>query len=165
MSYFNRFPVVLGYKFGDRAVDTIDLTRRTALSRLNKNDAFIYFDYTIKDGDTPIILADRIYDDGDLFWLIMYFNDIYDIEDQWPLTSVSLDRFIARVYDNPQGVHHYESAYHGFTVDSDWEESDRVTITNYEYEFRRNEAKRKIKILLPELIGEIISEHNRLVQL
>jgi len=143
----------------------IDLTRRTAVLTEARNDPRTYIEYDVQEGETPEMLADRMYDSPDLYWVIMMFNELHDINQSWPLTTVALERYITRAYDDPNGIHHYESASTGARVTSNHPLYDRVPVTNYEFEMRANEAKRRIKLPIPDLIGSIVSQHNSLVQL
>lgn len=165
MSYFERFPIINSYTIQRKTLAVQDITRRTGFTRTTKENPAAYIEHTIEDGETPIILADRMYDDSDLFWVIMIFNDMFDINNDWPLDNVSLERYVSRKYDGDlYGIHHYESLYSGAVVDEDHTEYDRVSITNMEYETRINEAKRYIKIPVPDYVGQIIANHNQLVQ-
>jgi|AntRauTorcE11897_2_1112592.scaffolds.fasta_scaffold07526_2 hypothetical protein len=163
MPYFKRFPVVRGYEIVGRTLDSMDITRRTGfLQSVTSNEA-LYIDHEIEDGESPIVLADRIYNDSDLYWIIMLFNNVYDISEDWPLDYSSLETYIARIYDDRNGVHHYESIASGAIVDSDWPEYDKLTVTNFEYEVDENDKKRKIKVPAPEAVSQLIREHNRLI--
>lgn len=163
MPYFKRFPVVKGYEIVGRTFDVMDITRRTGFLQTVKNNEALYIEHEVEDGESPIVLADRIYDDSDLYWVIMLFNDVYDINEDWPLDYVSLESYIARVYNDRNGIHHYESIATGAIVDSDWPEYDKRTVTNYEYEVERNDQKRKIRVPVPEAVSQLVREHNRLI--
>lgn len=164
MAYFDRFPVVAGYEIVGRTFDMMDITRRSGFLQSVKNNEAFYIEHYIQEGETPIILADRIYDDVDLYWVIMLFNDIYDVNEDWPLDQVSLNRYINRVYDDPYAIHHYESIATGNIVDSSWPDYDRYPVTNTEYETTMNDDKRRIKVPTPEAVTQLAREHNRLIQ-
>ena len=153
-----------GYEIGEQAFDVMDITRRTGFSKETKNNPSMYIEHTIEDGESPIILADRMYDNGDLYWVIMMFNDIHDIEADWPLNQVSFDRFVNRVYDDPYEIKYYRSISLGLVVDSDWVEYDRVSIRHIDYEIELNDVKRIIKIPVPNAVDALVKEHNRLIQ-
>lgn len=166
MSYFSRFPFVSNYKIQGQSYTGMDITRRTGVSKDDKENPAIYLDYDIGESETPTILADRLYDDSSLYWVILLFNEIFDIEEDWPLTQVALDQYVTRVYDDPNGIHHYESAATGAWVDEELHpDYDTIPVTNYEHELNLNEAKRKIKLPTPDYVGQIVAEHNRLIRL
>ena len=54
--------------------------------------------YIIRDGDTPEILASKIYGDPQAHWMILYANDMLDAQYDWPLTSVVFPKYIADKY-------------------------------------------------------------------
>ena len=164
MAYFNRFPVVTGYEIIGRTFDAMDITRRTGFLQGIQNNEALYIEHEVQEGESPIVLADRMYDDSNLYWIIMMFNNVHDISADWPLDNVSLNRYIERKYDNPYDIHHYESISSGVIVSSSWPDYDRVSITNTEYEININDNKRKIKVPVPEAVTQLVQEHNRLIQ-
>lgn len=164
MSYFKRFPFAKDYKIQGRTYTGMDITKRTAVPREVKNNQDVYVEYSIKDGESPIVLADRAYNDSDMYWVILLFNDIFDIESDWPLDSISLQRYVDRVYNDPNGIHHYESAATGSWVSPDFHPTyDTVPITNTEHEIAENDKKRVIKIPTESNARNIESEHRRLL--
>lgn len=54
--------------------------------------------YIVRDGDTPEILASKIYGDPQAHWMILYANDMLDAQYDWPLTSVVFAKYIADKY-------------------------------------------------------------------
>lgn len=166
MSYFTRFPFIRNYKIQGKTYTGMDITRRTSIVNRDSLSASAYIAYTINEGETPIILADRLYDDKDLYWVILLFNDIFDIEADWPLDQVSLDTYVNRIYDDPYGIHHYEAISTGAWIDtSTYPSYDTIPVTNYEYEIALNDAKREIKLPHPNYVGTIVTQHNRLIQI
>lgn len=71
-----------------------------------------YFEYVIQDGDTPENLADKIYKNSQAHWIILYANDIYDPQYDWPLTYDAFNKYLENKYGsiaNAQTTyHHYE---------------------------------------------------------
>jgi hypothetical protein len=142
----------------------MDITRRTGfLKDVQQNEA-LFINHRIHDGESPIILADRIYDDSNLYWVIMLFNEMHNISVDWPLDGPSLVRYIERAYDDPYGLHHYESLANGAIVSVSWPDYDRISVSNTEHEIEQNDQKRDIKIPVPEAVDLLVREHNRLIQ-
>lgn len=164
MSYFKRFPFIKDYEIQDRTYTGMDITRRTGIKDKDLLNPDVYIEYDVGEGETPEMLADRVYDDASLYWVIMMFNDIHDISSDWPLTQVALDKFVNRIYDNINDTHHFESVATGAWVDSDHPDYDRIIVTNYEYEIQVNENKRTIRVPTPEYVGTIVSQHNELIR-
>ena len=73
-----------------------------------KDQYGVYDEYDIQDGDTPEIIADKVYGNPELHWLVLLFNDIIDPHFDWPLTVDSLDRFITGKYGDTNAIDHYE---------------------------------------------------------
>lgn len=99
--FIGKFPKVQ-YKadntvYGDKETLTniffrVDLVRRTI------ENASAYYLYLINEGDTPEILADKIYGDPGAFWLILYANDIFDPQFDWPLSEGDFAKYMAEKY-------------------------------------------------------------------
>lgn len=165
MSYFKRFPVLVGYKLQGKLYDVTDLTRRTKIQPSSLANEDVAFKYSIINGETPEMLADRVYDDVNLYWVILLFNHIHDVETQWPLDQASFERFVKRVYDDQlYAIRFYRSASTGLIVDEDHPDYDRIPVTNYEYELEQNDLKRNILIPHPNVAGQIVSEHQRKIR-
>lgn len=162
MSYFKRFPLLVGYRLQDKLYDTVDITKRTAVERNSRQNPDISFKYNIVDGETPEILADRVYDDIDLYWVILVFNNILSVEDEWPLDQISFDNFIKRVYgDSLYNIRYYRAISTGLVVEDDYSDYDKIPVTNYEHELEVNDKKRNILMPHPKIVGQIVSQHQR----
>ena len=86
----------------------------------------------VRDGDTPDILAAKVYNDPEAHWMILYANDMVDPQFDWPMTSTVFPKYIVDKYramaeadegqtlqdfeviawtqnlTNPASIHHYE---------------------------------------------------------
>lgn len=165
MSYFNNFPVILDYEIQGQTYNGVDITRRTNVVAESKNNPANYIEYRVQEGETPEIIADRIYDDVGLYWVIMMFNDRFDVSSEWPLDSHSFERFVQRKYGSSvHRVRHYVSASSGAVVGIGWPEYDRQPVTNYEYELGVNDALRDIKVPTPQCALQIAAIHRRLIK-
>jgi hypothetical protein len=131
LGYFQNFPRVVYDLNGNPA--TIDynlvtniMTRVSFIKDLQLRTD-IYYDYIIKDTDTPENIADRYYGDPNYFWVILLFNNIMDPQFDWPLNSRSLDAKIRDTYgDALNDIHHYEMNVETYDVFSQ-------TTTNFTY--------------------------------
>jgi hypothetical protein len=107
--YFERFPKTL-YSLDDR--DTVqavtNITLRVVLSDEIKNNLSAYDEYDIREGETPEILADIMYNNPQLHWIILHVNDILDPRFDWPLSQQTLYDYTATKYTDINGIHHYE---------------------------------------------------------
>ena len=160
--YFEKFPVTY-YSLDDRS--SVQLVRniflRAVINDEIKNNYSVYDEYDIKDGETPEILASRIYDNSEYHWLILHMNDIIDPRFDWPLSTYNLIRYCQSKYDNMYDDHHYEDS------DGKWVNSNAVgavSVSNYQYEDALNELKRRIKILKPTYVDAVVQEFTKKIE-
>lgn len=160
MSYFSRFPLV-----EYNGLLQVNLTRRTSvIDSMRSNPAF-YINYSIPDGESPEMLADKIYDDAECSWVILMFNNIMNIFEEWPKSQYSLGEYIKYNYDSPSGIHHWVALSTDAIVDpATYPGYDRRPVTNYEYETSLNDQKRNIKVLLPQYVGDVKLLHKEMMQ-
>lgn len=137
--------------------------RAKIIENIKKNTTYFTF-YMIQDGETPDSLAYNLYNDSELYWIIMLTNNIINPQFDWPLTTYELDNFINKKYgiENSFAVHHYETVDGdvlgaGLIVDSFYEGQKRA-VTNTEYEIRINESKRGIKIIKQEYVNIVVEQ-------
>ena len=143
-----------------------------------KTNSYLYDTYDIKEGETPESIADSLYDDPELHWVIMLVNDITDRYHQWPMRYSQFLQYVNDKYDDVNAVHHYEiSASSGDTTkkievynnsalysgDTDFY-ANATAVTNLEYEESQQEARRKIKLLDPAYLGQFIKEFELLMK-
>lgn len=161
MGYFTDMPLVV---YSDRL--QVNITRRAGIANQFKEDPSYYVEYNIQESDTPEIIADKIYDDATLAWIVLDMNNIVNVFDEWPMTQPAIESFINEKYTNPFAVRHYISGSNGMIVDPTLNPAwDNIPVTNYEYELEQNEMKRKIKLLLPDYVGTVISRHQELMRI
>jgi hypothetical protein len=71
-----------------------------------------YFEYDITDSDTPEILADKFYRDTEAHWIILYANNMYDPQYDWPLNYKNFNKYIEVKYGSiawsKTNIHHHE---------------------------------------------------------
>lgn len=180
--FFTYFPTV-DYDFSKRGKFTTvtDITKRFKLKTLIEERGVVFYDYIVKDSDRPDIIAEKLYGDSKLDWIIFLANDIIDPYYDWPLNQTNLDNFIASKYGSisaaQAGVHHYEWILKATTQHTDGtiipEKTVEVTltkyntltpanrrvVTNYDYEFNQNEKKRQIKLLDEAYVDLVLNEY------
>lgn len=137
-----------------KALILSDITRNIRFRRDILANITVYDYYDIVDGETPEIIAEKIYGNAQYHWVIMLVNERYDYLGEWPLTQPVLDQYISDKYgDAATSVHHYENSA-GVIVSSDYPSA--VPITNADYETEVNESKRRIKIISKDLLSTIL---------
>ena len=155
MTYLKNYPMV---KYGDQYRPNI--TVRADVISHHKNDSRYYFEYDVKDGDTPEIIADKLYDNVEYAPIILQFNNIINPFEDWYKSTSELHSFILEKYEDPFGVQHYVDTSTGLFCDSTIPKDRLLPITNYEYEQFVNDKKQKIKLPLPEIMRSIAFELN-----
>ena len=97
--YFEKFPYMI-YTLDNYASGQIvtDIFRRVAIAQETKNNYTAFDEYDIKDGETPEILADKMYGNPMLHWLILMCNDILDPRFEWPLSNYDLIQYCKDKY-------------------------------------------------------------------
>lgn len=89
-----------------------DLTFRFSIVKDVINNIAAYYEYDIREGETPEILADRVYGDPEAYWIILYANDIYDPQYDWPMNGDTFEKYIIGKYGSisqaKATIHHYE---------------------------------------------------------
>lgn len=100
-NYFNNFPKTV-YSLND----SISLDRITNLmacfsfdESLTEN-SILYYEYVVPDGETPEILAYKLYGSSEDHWIILKLNGIMDVKKDWPLDQRSLSVAINDKYAN-----------------------------------------------------------------
>lgn len=133
-TYLDLFPKTI-YKLSDSRYgnyDTVtDLTFRLAIIQEALSNFSSYYVYTIADGETPEILANRFYDDPQLHWVILYANNIYDPQYDWPLQYRDFNEYLISKYgsiENAQTTwHHYEKV-----ITRENRTENTITVTRFE---------------------------------
>ena len=115
MKYFESFPRLL-YTFDKNTVNIQSVTNifaRTAFLRDIKNNVDVSYEYSVKDSDTPEIIAHKEYGDAYRSWIILLFNNLINPNYDWPLKSDSLNDYIQTKYNQTldeavSTINHYE---------------------------------------------------------
>ena len=99
MAYFTTFPFLAYDIKKDRNFTAVsDLFVRYRIREQVKNEMTLYYNYDIKDWDTPELLANKLYDDPHLYWIILKMNDMINVYEDWPKSQRELNKFIDDKY-------------------------------------------------------------------
>ena len=173
----------------DERIEVKNLFKRAKL-RTDVDQSVTAFDYyLIQDNERPDIIAERIYDSPELDWVILVTNNITSIRNQWPLGNNELYNYCLEKYgsdENIMATHHFETKetkdQYGriilegklivdqnftFTYTKDNNTSETInpaqSVSNYTYEQRLNEDKRKIRVLKPNLLPAFITDFRNIM--
>ena len=98
-NYFSYFPTVNhSLKDDGTYVEVTNILKRFAFREDVKGKVDVFYEYSIKDGERPDILADRLYGDSKYAWVILLFNDIIDPFYEWPLFGQDFTNYITGKY-------------------------------------------------------------------
>ena len=172
--YFESFPTIFYDANGDGTFkDVKNLLRRVGLRTLVKSNVLLFDTYEVKEGETPEMIAHKLYGDSNLHWIILMINEVTDRYHQWPMTVPQFLDFINDKYDKPDGIHHYETTQTSgdtkvkievFNEVDDDAYTGLTPITNREYEEDRQDKLRSIRLIDPKFIGQFVAEFQTLMK-
>ena len=186
MTYFRELPN-LNYQStsADRSSSEDYVVVKNIFRRAKLRDDLKYIftslvDYYIRDGIRPDQVADAIYGDPELDWVVLTSANIINVRDEWPLDSYEIYNYSLNKYGNDLNqIRHYETTEvkdssgrlilpKGKVVDSGFTIPDPSSstatlnpvggVTNYEYESKLNDEKRSIYILTPNYLQVFLND-------
>lgn len=157
-----------------------NLFRRCKL-RDDLQNVFTIFDkYEIVDGARPDTVAEEFYGSAELDWVVLMTAGIISVRDEWPLSNYHLYRYAEKIHgEELNAVHHYETTEvkdsqdrlilpAGKTVDIDFTITDPndynstlnpvISVTNWEYEVRKNNKKSSIYLLKRGYLQQFLND-------
>ena len=171
--YFGSFPLIIYDSVGDGNFKIVtNLLKRVAMRSKVKANTLIFDTYDVKEGETPEMIANKLYDDPELHWVILYINNITDRYHQWPMNFAQFNSFLNEKYSNPNGIHHYEisqtSGDTSIKIDigtdtTGYSEADLTTVTNREFEEERQDTLRSIRLLDFAYVDQFVLEFRNLM--
>ena len=172
MSFFSAFPVIPYDSVGNyNFKEVTNLLRRVRLRAKVKENVSIFDTYDVKEGETPEMIADKLYGNPEFHWVVLMMNDVVDRYHQWPMSRRQFLAHLNDKYTNVDGVHHYEisqsSGDTNIKINIGTSNTDHPTataITNREYEQERQDSLRKIRLLDPDFIDDFVTEFEILLE-
>ena len=196
MTYFRELPnisyvsLLPNQNRSDERIEVKNLFRRAKL-RTDVDQSVTAFDYyQVQDNERPDIIAQKIYENPELDWVIMITNNITSMRNQWPLSNNELYNYCLEKYGSDLAVmqtHHFETQEikdmfgrivlegklivdQNFTFTYSKEDNTIETVSpaqpvsNYTYEQRLNEEKRQIRVLKPGFLTAFISDFRNIMK-
>lgn len=190
-NYFKRLPNIKYQDLNDlnspeTKFDAKNIFRRGKLREDILNQTTFFENYFILSDERPDQVADKIYDDPDLDWVILITNNIVNIQEEWPMETNSYNNYLLEKYGTYEAIYeisHYESKEirdssgvivlpKGLTVTEnhvveyfDPNTETHVTfedcsneVTNYMKEERIQEQKRSIRILKAKYLNIVFQD-------
>lgn len=102
--FFNYFPLtVYSNANNSTSVDVVtNLTTRFGFLQSVKSQASLFYEYSIKDSDTPESIAFKAYGDPEKHWVVLLFNDIIDPQYDWPLPYSAFNEYVDKKYSTAE---------------------------------------------------------------
>lgn len=192
MGYFRELPDVEYQSFlNDRQSSQDYLTVKNFFRRVKLRDDLqsiftVFNKYTIPDGARPDTVAEDLYGDSTLDWVVLIVGGILNVNTEWPLSDRDIYSFVedkygitemnsTKLYETTQVVDSFNRLIlpAGLVVDSNFTIPDPsnlnetlnpvIPISNYEYEVRENNKKRQIYILRNEYLDQFLSDSRALM--
>lgn len=175
--YFSKFNTI-GYDIDGSGQKTIavNILQRIKLRDILLKNYLIFYTYAVKDGETPEIIADKLYGSSSYHWIIILANNIVDPVYDWPMSQDDLVSTIRKKYDTPtqdglvyayQTVDHYEDSL-GNTIDETTYKSLpaslRKVVMIYDAEVSANDAKRNIQLLDKKFVSQVDNEADQIMK-
>ena len=192
MAYFDEFPDILLPSFSDGRNSSSDFSKSKNLFKRAKirddffETATVFGYYSILGDDRPDNVAQKLYGDSSLDWVVLIANNIINVRDEWPMSQYDLERYLDNKYspEQLQEIHHYETKEvrlnpsmllleKGLHVDASFKYvytepggetrelsgSNIVTsVSHYQYEVDKNDEKRKIYTLKPNFLEVVFAD-------
>ena len=186
MTFFRELPNLNYQSFlkeRNNSTDFIQVKNIFRRAKLRDDLSYIFtslIKYYIRDGFRPDRVAEEIYGDAGLDWVIITSANIINIRDQWPLDSREMYNYASNKYGNDLNqIRHYVTTEvkdssgrlvfpkgkvvdAGFTIPDPASSTATINpvagVTNYEYETGLIDAKRDIYILDPKYLGIFLKD-------
>jgi hypothetical protein len=99
--YFRYFPKTIYNLDGSNSLDTVtNLTASFSFDKSLAENSVAYYQYTVPDGETPEIVANKFYGASEKHWIILKMNNIFDVKTDWPVEQRILNEVIRSKYAN-----------------------------------------------------------------
>ena len=196
MAYFDQHPDLILPSFSQNRTSNSDSYITKNLFKRGKirddffKNAVAFEKFLIVGDDRPDNVAEEIYGDPELDWVVLISNNILNVRDEWPMSQYDFQRYITNKYDPEQltQIHHYETKpirdeqdililEGGLTVDANFtfkysQDGDNFSLsgsdilnsfTNYDYETIKNDGKRDIFVVRSNYLDMIMSDMRTLM--
>jgi hypothetical protein len=98
MKYFATLPYIITTDPHGNQIAARNLLVRTSIIPQLLSSPSLYYQYDIQEGDTPEIIASKYYGDPYRYWLVLFANQIFDAQWQWPLSYQRFNDYITDKY-------------------------------------------------------------------
>jgi hypothetical protein len=148
-NFFDTFPRIAYDIDGKRLTNYRVVTNiffRVRVLREVLNNISAYYEHLIMDGDTPEILAEKVYGNSEAHWIILIANDIVDPQYDWPLGYNAFQKYIINKYGS---VENAKTTYHHYEKVIKREESKSGVISEFRYVVNSSNVASEMSISVP----------------
>ena len=175
MAYFSRFPMMAYDVKGNENWKLLpNILKRVKLRSGIQSGMFLFDNYDVSDGERPEDIAFKLYGDAELHWVILMTNNITDRYYQWPLSQPQFAEHLTDKYGSgsEDATHHYEKSQdsgktssrdYSHMVECNSDDGDPDTITNRQYEQRKQDEYRQIRLLDKRYLDDFVEEFDNLI--
>ena len=197
--YFNNLPDFLyvnrtkdGRSDGDYS-NVKNLFKRSKLRDDIFQDTSFFNKYIVEGDDRPDNVAEKVYGDSTLDWLVLMANNIVNVQSEWPMSQADFYTYVTEKYDSEttlySGIHHYKSrevittdgsviiksgekvgvgqsvSYYDDALGQHVRATDvAIPVTNFEHEDNLNNKKREIYILKQEYLNIVTDDLDEIMR-
>lgn len=109
--YFINFPKTVYNLSDSNSLDEVtNLTTSFSFDESLTENSILYYEYTVSDGETPEIVAHKMYGSVESHWILLKLNNIVDVKTDWPLSQRDLMTVINDKYAN-NGIAFSQTGY------------------------------------------------------
>tara|TARA_R110002074_G_scaffold330367_1_gene500890 strand:- start:307 stop:825 length:519 start_codon:yes stop_codon:yes gene_type:complete len=155
-----------------------NILRRVKLRSGIRSGAFLFDNYDVKDGERPEDIAFKWFGDAEYHWVILMTNNVTDRYYQWPLSQPQFAEHLTDKYGagNEDAVHHYEKPQdsgptsssgpndYSYLVECNSDEENPSIISNRQYEQRKQDQYRQIRLLNKNYLKAFVNEFESLIK-
>ena len=187
MTYFRQLPNVEYQNFLSNSTGSQDyiLMKNIFIRGKLRDDlqnVFTLFNkYVIQGDERPDQIAEDLYGDPELDWVVLIIAEIITFQNDYPLTSQQLWEYVTEKYgeEGANDIRFYETkevrdSYNRLILPAGKQVDQNFTIpnpdiptgilnpttgvSNWDYEARKNDAKREIYVLKGEYLGQFLKD-------
>ena len=181
MRQFSAHPTI-DYVLNGKRVRATNFFIHLTLRDILKNNSNFLASYDLSAEERPDIVAEKVYGNSDLAWLVLMTNDIVDPTEEWVKNTTNFQSYLNSKYSTAKDLYATNYSTYNSNV-ADYDASDILqnnnspfgtvlskkdsnatnptkykTITNASVEDTLNEGRRTIKIIKKDFLQAVLTE-------
>ena len=161
----------------------VNISTTALLQRLNVDKSIYFQEYILLDGETPEMVAYKLYKRVDYHWVILILNNIINPYTDWYIASEVFDLYVDNKYklgvsNLPDsmgigGINHFKHKFSGRILNDKEDLEARfkyhqdplsigdniIPVTNYEHEKSLNLQKQTLQVVNPRYIDNFVESY------